>query len=142
MTPFNCFNSRGRVEIPGRLLAAVHDSISTKALKWGPVGSAEPQSRSPRAGPQRVRLWEATEPLRCRFRLAPGAEEVLATDWDLARAIGADERLDPDLVEAAYDFYKAQELILRACGLFGRNVDSSPEADTQTKLLAPLVRRA
>jgi hypothetical protein len=55
--------------------------------------------------------------------------------------VGADERLDPELVEAAYG-YKPHELILRVSGLFGRHVDTPAAADTQTKLLALLGRRA
>jgi uncharacterized protein (TIGR03086 family) len=56
--------------------------------------------------------------------------------WDLARAIGADERLDPDLVRVVYDTLKPFEEGLKATGLYGEKVEPPPGADLQTKLLA------
>lgn len=62
--------------------------------------------------------------------------------WDLARAVGADEKLDPELVEYCYMRAKPQEEMIRGSGAFGGAVAVSEEADTQTKLLALLGRRA
>ena len=65
----------------------------------------------------------------------------LATDhlihaWDLARAIGADESLDPDLVELVYETMKPREDALKASGVFGDRIDPPKHADLQTRLLA------
>jgi uncharacterized protein (TIGR03086 family) len=65
----------------------------------------------------------------------------LATDhlihaWDLARAIGADESLDQDLVELVYRKMKPKEDALKASGLFGKRVEPPEGADLQTRLLA------
>jgi uncharacterized protein (TIGR03086 family) len=56
--------------------------------------------------------------------------------WDLARAIGADERLDPDLVEFALEHLAPQAEDWRAAGAFGAEVEAPPSADRQTHLLA------
>jgi uncharacterized protein (TIGR03086 family) len=55
--------------------------------------------------------------------------------WDLARAIGADEQLDPELVEFTYGFMAPQADQLRSVGVFGPAVDPPPGADRQTELL-------
>ncbi|MGI8407413.1 MAG: TIGR03086 family metal-binding protein [Actinomycetota bacterium] len=56
--------------------------------------------------------------------------------WDLARAIGTDEKLDDELVEYCYDVAKPMEEMLRGSGVYGSNVSVPDAADTQTKLLA------
>lgn len=62
--------------------------------------------------------------------------------WDLARGIGADERLEPELVEYCYEKSKPHEDSLKASGLFGDKVEPPEGADVQTKLLAVFGRRA
>jgi uncharacterized protein (TIGR03086 family) len=62
--------------------------------------------------------------------------------WDLARAIGADERLDPELVEASYQLAKPREDELKQSGVFGPRVEPPPGADRQVQLLAIFGRRA
>ncbi|HVL04512.1 MAG TPA: TIGR03086 family metal-binding protein [Acidimicrobiales bacterium] len=56
--------------------------------------------------------------------------------WDLARAIGADERLDPELVDWAYDFLSPQVDGWRSAGVFGPQVDVPAGASRQDRLLA------
>src|SRR3954449_3625950 len=62
--------------------------------------------------------------------------------WDLARGIGADDRLDPELVTFVYDSAEPMADALAASGLFAPRVDVSDDADAQTKLLALFGRRA
>lgn len=62
--------------------------------------------------------------------------------WDLARGIGADDELDPELVEVLYAGVKTREDELKASGMFGDKVNVPADADTQTKLLAIMGRRA
>lgn len=62
--------------------------------------------------------------------------------WDLARGIGADDKLDPELVDFLYDKMKPQEDILRGSGAFGDEVPVPDGADTQTRLLALMGRKA
>jgi uncharacterized protein (TIGR03086 family) len=58
--------------------------------------------------------------------------------WDLARGIGGDDRLDPELVEFVHDFMAPQVDQWRAAGVFGPAVDVPADADLQTKLLASI----
>jgi uncharacterized protein (TIGR03086 family) len=62
--------------------------------------------------------------------------------WDLARGIGADDRLDSELVQFAYDFLEPQAEAWRSGGAFGERVQVDDSADTQTKLLAMAGRKA
>lgn len=61
--------------------------------------------------------------------------------WDLARGIGADDRLDPELVDVCYEYAKPIEDSLKSSGAYGDKVEAPPDADTQTKLLAVMGRR-
>ncbi len=56
--------------------------------------------------------------------------------WDLARAIGADETIDPEFVELLYEKTAPHEDALKASGLFGPKVVPPDGADLQTRLLA------
>jgi len=56
--------------------------------------------------------------------------------WDLARAIGADERMDEDMVQVAFDMFKPFEEALKQTGLYGPKIDPPEGADLQTRLLA------
>jgi uncharacterized protein (TIGR03086 family) len=61
--------------------------------------------------------------------------------WDLARGIGADDALDPDLGQFVDDTARPQAAMLAASGLFDPPVDVADDADPQTKLLALFGRR-
>jgi uncharacterized protein (TIGR03086 family) len=56
--------------------------------------------------------------------------------WDLARAIGADESMDPESVAILYEKYKPIEDGLKSTGMFGPRVEPPPGANKQTQLLA------
>ncbi len=60
--------------------------------------------------------------------------------WDLARAIGADDRLDPDLVDACAAWFADREAMYRSGGAVGARVDVPNDADAQTRLLAAFGR--
>ena len=62
--------------------------------------------------------------------------------WDLARAVGADDRLDPELVEACAAWFAAMEPHYRAAGAIGQRPETPPGADAQTILLAAFGRTA
>jgi uncharacterized protein (TIGR03086 family) len=62
--------------------------------------------------------------------------------WDLARAVGADERLDPELVEACAGWFARMEPHYRAAGAIGERPEVPPGADAQTTLLAAFGRTA
>ncbi len=62
--------------------------------------------------------------------------------WDLARGIGADERLDEELVRDVLGFIEPRVEELVGTGLFAPPVAVGEDADAQTRLLALLGRRA
>jgi uncharacterized protein (TIGR03086 family) len=62
--------------------------------------------------------------------------------WDLARAIGADERLDPPLVEGCTAWFAALEDAYRDAGAIAGRPPIPDGADAQARLLAMFGRRA
>ncbi|NDL56838.1 TIGR03086 family metal-binding protein [Phytoactinopolyspora mesophila] len=66
--------------------------------------------------------------------------DLLVHAWDLARATGLDERLDPHEVYAAFEMVKPMDDMLRGSGAFGPKVRPPREADQQTRFLAFLGR--
>ena len=62
--------------------------------------------------------------------------------WDLARAVGADDRLDPELVDACAAWFASMEDIYRSIGAIGPRSETPPGADAQTTLLAAFGRTA
>lgn len=60
--------------------------------------------------------------------------------WDLARAIGADERLDPELVAALFEVWEPRADLLADSGVFAPPIEVGPDADLQVRLLAVLGR--
>ena len=62
--------------------------------------------------------------------------------WDLARGIGADDTMDPEIVEELYAQWKKREEMVRGAGVFGEQQPIPEDADTQTKLLALFGRTA
>lgn len=62
--------------------------------------------------------------------------------WDLARAIGADERLDPDLVEYCFGVLSPEIEQWREFGVFAAAAQPPPDASRQVQLLALTGRTA
>lgn len=74
-----------------------------------------------------------------RFRVG----DLLVHRWDLARAIGADETLDADLVEEVWEGIEPMLPMIAASGVFGSGPsgDVSAEAPLQVRLLDAMGRR-
>jgi uncharacterized protein (TIGR03086 family) len=68
--------------------------------------------------------------------------DLLVHTWDLARAIGADERLDEDSVRRAYEALKPMDAMIRQPNFFGPKLDPPDGADLQTEFLYFCGRRA
>lgn len=63
--------------------------------------------------------------------------DVLVHTWDLARAVGLDERLDQDEVRGLLaGLGQVDEEMLVASGQYGRRVPVADDADDQTRLIA------
>jgi uncharacterized protein (TIGR03086 family) len=67
--------------------------------------------------------------------------DVLLHTWDLARATGQDETLDPDEVHRMFEGMQPMDEILRNSGHYGPRVEVPDDADEQTKLIAFIGRR-
>ena len=61
--------------------------------------------------------------------------DVFMHTWDLARATGQDDRLDPEFAAVLLAGMEPMEEILRGSGQYGPRVDVPPGADAQTRLL-------
>ncbi len=68
--------------------------------------------------------------------------DLLVHTWDLARAIGADERLDEESVRHAYEALRPMDEVIRQPNVFGPKLEPPPGADLQTEFLYFLGRRA
>jgi uncharacterized protein (TIGR03086 family) len=69
--------------------------------------------------------------------------DVFTHTWDLARATGQAETLDPDQLQRMIAGMGAiPEEVLRAGGMFGPKIDVPADADDQTRFLAYVGRRA
>ncbi len=71
-----------------------------------------------------------------------GLGDVLVHTWDLARATGQDDTLDPAEVDVLYaQMASFPEEQMRSGGMFGPRVEVPDDADAQTKLIAYSGRR-
>jgi uncharacterized protein (TIGR03086 family) len=61
--------------------------------------------------------------------------DVFMHTWDLARATGQDDRLDPELSAALVDGMEAMEEVIRSSGQYGPRVPVGDDADAQTRML-------
>ncbi|GIH28989.1 TIGR03086 family protein [Acrocarpospora phusangensis] len=68
--------------------------------------------------------------------------DLLIHSWDLARATGGDEQLDPELVATCASWFAGEEDAYRAAGMIAPKVDVPADADPQTRLLAAFGRAA
>jgi uncharacterized protein (TIGR03086 family) len=69
--------------------------------------------------------------------------DLLLHSWDLARAIGGDDRLPEDLVARVYGNLEPMEAVIASIGVFGSGPSGTlgADADVQTRLLDLTGRR-
>ncbi|MEO6085322.1 MAG: TIGR03086 family metal-binding protein [Umezawaea sp.] len=67
--------------------------------------------------------------------------DVFLHTWDLARATGQDERLDPVKCEQLLDGMVGMDEVLRTSGHYGPKVAVPEDADVQTRLIAFIGRQ-
>ena len=67
--------------------------------------------------------------------------DVFLHTWDLARAAGLDETLDPDEVHRMLEGIEPYDEILRSSGQYGPRVPVPDDADEQTRLIAFIGRQ-
>ena len=64
------------------------------------------------------------------------ASDTLIHTWDLAKSIGVDVQLDPEVAEFSYNGLVQVDDVVRQAGIFGPKVEAPADADIQTKLIA------
>ena len=70
-----------------------------------------------------------------------GTNDVFLHTWDLARATGQDETLDPDEVHGMLAGIEPMDEAMRASGHYGPRVPVPDDADEQTRLIAFIGRQ-
>jgi len=73
--------------------------------------------------------------------LIPRLSDVLVHTWDLARATGGDETLNPETAAIVLEGLKPNDEILRSTGTFGPRIDPPAGADPAVELLCFSGRR-
>jgi len=113
-----------------------------------PVGAWEASRDAILAGledPAVARLEYEGELGQATFEMAVDrfvSADLVVHTWDLARAGGLDEHLDPDEVHRVFEEMRPMDDMLRGSGSFGPKVEAPADADEQTRLLAFLGRTA
>jgi uncharacterized protein (TIGR03086 family) len=133
--------------LEGKTIAEVGDRFDGDVLGDDPHQAWKQASEEAVAASAQSGALERT--VHLSFGDFPGREYVsqVLTDhvihaWDLARGIGAKDRLEPELVDFAYGYLEPQAEAWRAGGAFGERVEVPSHADRQTKLLAIAGRKA
>jgi uncharacterized protein (TIGR03086 family) len=132
--------------LAGSTIAEVGDRFD------GDVLGAEPRAAWTLASAGAVRAVEGDGAMDRIVHLSfgdfPGSEYTLQLfadhlihAWDLARAIGADERLDAGLVASCANWFDAMEDAYRGAGAIAARPPVPGDADAQTLLLARFGRR-
>lgn len=104
------------------------------AAAWDQVGSGLTAAiADPACADVPIPMPTGSAPFSSTFDMIP--EDVLIHTWDLARATGGDERLDPDVVHQVHEALKPLEEFFRQPWAFGPKVDPPPGADPQTEFL-------
>ena len=67
--------------------------------------------------------------------------DLLVHTWDLARSIGADEKLNEEAVATAFERLKPLDAMIRQPGVFGAKIEAPAGADLQTQFLCFLGRK-
>ena len=133
--------------LAGRSLAEIDAPFERDVLGQDPAAAAQSSMQ------QAIDAFDAPGALERivphPFGAVPGAQVVYLRlfdnaihGWDLARALGINARIDPDIAETLYHASLSQREMIRASGHFGPAEVAVPEdADIQTLLLGLLGRQ-
>ena len=131
----------------GRTIEEVGDAFDGDQLGDDPssawdraVAGAEEAVAAPGAVDRTVHLSFGDTPAR-EYVMQLLADHAVHA-WDLATAIGADDRLDPQLVDAIATWFDDREELYRSAGVIGDAVEPADAGDPQARLLARFGRRA
>ena len=133
--------------LDGRTIEEVGDRFDGDVLGDDPRAAWDAAAASARAAMTAPGAMDRTVHLSYGDSRARDYAEEMFTDlvvhrWDLARGIGADERMEPEFVQRVYDAAAPHEAELKSSGLFGDAITPPDGADLQTRLLAVFGRVA
>lgn len=125
----------------GKTIAEAGDSFDGDVLGSDPAGAWSIAAKEEREAIQEEGVLERTVhlsrgPTPSSVYVGELFSDHVIHAWDLARGIGGDEKLDPELVDILYRAASPREDELKASGVFGDKIEPPEGADTQTKLLA------
>lgn len=131
--------------LAGVTLAEVGDRFDGDLLGDDPAATAAEAAREAEAAVIAPGALDRT--VHLSFGDAPASEYVyqlladhLVHSWDLAVAIGADSRLDPDALGVCADWFASREEMYRAGGAIGARVPVPESAGAQDRLIAAFGR--
>jgi uncharacterized protein (TIGR03086 family) len=138
-SPCDAWDARGVLEH----VIGFHDVLLLRPLGLKPNRPREdPQLRWQLTYDSLTEVFETGRATRLdAYKLVPNlTRDVLVHTWDLARAVGAHDRLDPQWCELFYAGLPADPQELSASGMFNAPVAVRSDSDVQAKLLARLGR--
>jgi uncharacterized protein (TIGR03086 family) len=129
----------------GRTIAEVGDRFEGDLLGPHPASAAERAAADAVVAVGEAGVMTRTVHLSCGDESGEEYARQLLTDnlvhgWELARAIGAADRMDPELVTAVADWYAGREELYRGAGLIADRPETVHSADPQARLLAAFGR--
>ncbi|NEM90537.1 TIGR03086 family metal-binding protein [Galbitalea soli] len=107
---------------------------SDLAAEWAKYSAAAAEAWSSTPRGSSVQL--SSDTVTMEDYLKEQVADVTIHSWDLARAVGADETLDPALVEATWTIFEPQRATLAASGLYASPVELGDDVPLQDRLLA------
>ena len=150
------------IDVAGHVIS-VQQGVAAGLTGQGPEPSGERPSLRDIAGDDPVASWtsaraglmEAAAPdgaldtvLKTPFGEMPADTflgiivlDALTHTWDLARATGGDDQLDPELVSLCFERIRPLDAAIRGGTFFGPAREAPPGADEQTQLMAFLGRQ-
>src|SRR3954471_8984055 len=132
--------------LEGRTIAEVGDRFEGDLLGDDPGAAFDETTRGAAAAVADVDLDRTVHlsygDVPASDYLTQVTSDFVVHGWDLARGIGADDRMDPDMVRFVYDAAQPMADAVPASGLVAPRVARSDDADPQTRLLALFGRRA
>jgi uncharacterized protein (TIGR03086 family) len=131
------FLSRAGVQLPAGPTVAEDPVGAWEAARAGVLGALTDPEIAARTYKSPMGATMTLEQVVGMF----GIGDVLVHTWDLARATGLDERLDPQEVSRLSAAMEPNDEMMRQGTAFGPKVEPPPGADEQTRLLCFTGRR-
>lgn len=132
--------------LDGATMEQVGDRFDGDQLGLDPVAAWQQASAAARAA------WDAPKAVSGEVHVTGGkiatedygwqmTLDLTVHSWDLARGLGVDDGLDPDLVETVHSVFAPHVESMQGLGIFAPPQPVAADADQQSRLLALLGRQ-